>query len=225
MQSPPPLPADWPYRPRPALPGLEVAGPLSLPGLGRGWTLEASRGLSFPEEAQSLGGAFGRGGILSAGDLICRPYRRGGLVRLINRSTYPSPERFRQELQVHRALWEAGFPTIEPLGIAHRRRGWGVEGVFISRFAQGSPWPHCWAAPEVPAELPRAIGALIAWGLWSPDLNATNVMVGPQGILLLDWDKAAWSSAGDLRERYRERLQRSLSKLGAPEEVSDRIRS
>ena len=71
------------------------------------------------------------------------------------------------------------------------------------------------------ADIRRLIGSLCDWGLWSPDLNATNVILPPSGgALLLDWDRARFEHAGhDLWSRYRARLERSLRKLGAPPEA------
>lgn len=216
MPQVPALPPQWPFNPRGPLAPLVQNEGLALPGLGGGWRLEAAQGLQLQDAAAGLPAAFGRGGVVRAGDLVLRPYRRGGLIRFFNDRTYLDPRRFRQELEVHRALWEAGFPTVEPLGIAYRRHGLGAEGVLITRYAEGTPWPRNWGSPRALPALQEAIEALIAWRLWSPDLNATNVLVGDQGILLLDWDKARWTNADDLRERYRERLSRSLRKLGAP---------
>ncbi len=178
--------------------------------------LEAAQDLAFGDEAR-MTDAFGRGGVRRLGDLVIRPYRRGGLVAKINGGTYASPTRFRRELIVHRALWEAGFPTVEPLGIAHRRKGLGVEGLYFTRYAEAMPWPSDWSSPMLP-ELMQALAALDAWGLFAPDLNATNVMRGASGLVLLDWDRAAWTK-GPLLVRYRARLARSLAKLGAPVEL------
>ena len=65
--------------------------------------------------------------------------------------------------------------------------------------------------------------ALCAWGLFAPDLNATNFHLRPDGqVLALDWDRAHWPSGASgalLLERYRRRLDRSLRKLGAPPEI------
>jgi len=223
MSPAPPLPPLWPFQPRAPLAPLASTGPLPLPGLGQGWILEAAPGLDLPGAAEGMEAAFGRGGVIRSGDIVLRPYRRGGLVRFLNQRIYPGPARFRAELEIHRALWEAGFPTVEPLGIAHRGKGWGVEGVLLTRFSKALPWPVCWERPGVLPALTQAIEALVSWGLWSPDLNATNVMVEAQGVTLLDWDKAEWSQAPDLRARYCERLSRSLKKLGAPEAISQGV--
>jgi hypothetical protein len=63
--------------------------------------------------------------------------------------------------------------------------------------------------------------ALAAWGLYAPDLNATNFLVDPRGgVLALDWDRAVWVPGVPLLDRYRRRLVRSLAKLGAPKEFA-----
>jgi len=214
----PPLPPQWPYAPRgPLAPAERIRA--ALPGLSGLWTLEAVPGLALGEPAGGMGQAFGRGGVLRAGAVVLRPYRRGGLVRHVNSAIYWSPARFQREFQVHRALWAAGLPTVEPLGWACRRRLWGWEGVYLSRFAYAAPWPRAWDR-AVPAQLRILLDALCAWGLYAPDLNATNVLVDPSGaILTLDWDRAWWTPEAGLMQRYRERLIRSLRKLGAPSAI------
>lgn len=220
---PPPLPLDWPFAPRSGARPLQDLGPGSLPGLGEGWhRMGLAEVESLGLESEPLSGRFGRGGVRRSGDIVLRPYRRGGLVRHFNGRRYAGPDRFAQELRVHEALWRAGFPTPEPLGYAWRAApGWGVEGVFLTRFVAGQPWPRDWSrSPAVLAAMGPALGALCAWGLWSPDLNATNVHLGEDGrVLFLDWDRAAWGVGEGLGERYRERLERSLVKLGAPSSV------
>jgi hypothetical protein len=215
----PPLPRHWPYPSRAPAPAPERRDQAPLPGLSGLWTLEAVPGLDLAPAAAGLGQAFGRGGVLRAGDVVLRPYRRGGLVRHVNAGIYWDRARFAQEFQVHRALWAAGLPTVEPLGWAWRPRLWGCEGVFLTRLAQAAPWPRSWE-PGVLPQLRTLLEALCAWGLHAPDLNATNVLVQPSGaILTLDWDRARWAPGEDLMGRYRERLLRSLHKLGAPPEL------
>jgi hypothetical protein len=94
--------------------------------------------------------------------------------------------------------------------------------VFLTRLAEGEPWPRRWDLSEaVLVQLDRALDALCAWGLWAPDLNATNVFLSStEGILLMDWDRARFAPSADLRPRYKARLARSLYKLGAPPEVA-----
>jgi hypothetical protein len=158
--------------------------------------------------------------------MVLRPYRRGGFLRHFNERTYRTHLRFAAEHAVHRGLWEAGFPTVEPLGYAWRPSGFGVEGVLITRLAEGEPWPRRWdlSAERMPY-IRQAIHSLCEWGLWSPDLNATNVMLPTQsGALVLDWDRARFEPPGtNLWPRYRARLERSLRKLGAPAEIIEVI--
>lgn len=165
--------------------------------------------------------AFGRGGVRRIGEMVLRPYRRGGLVRHLNERIYLSPARFARELAVHRALWLAGFPTVEPLGYGFRSKGWGVEGVYLTRYAPATAWPQRWSShADVVPLVAQLLKALVRWGLFAPDLNATNFLVTDDGrVLALDWDRAGWGRREDLLPRYQERLERSLRKLGAPEAV------
>ena len=224
----PPLPPDWPYEPGMPLRPLGCRLNLELPGFGGGWRICTPGGIVPTGEPAPLLGAFGRGGILRVGNMILRPYRRGGFLRHFNEQTYRTHLRFAAEHAVHRGLWEAGFPTVEPLGYAWRPSGFGVEGVLITRLAEGDPWPRRWdLSTERMPDLLRSIHSLCNWGLWSPDLNATNVMFPPdQGALLLDWDRARFESPDtDLWPRYMARLGRSLGKLGAPASVLEAIGS
>lgn len=215
----PPLPSSWPFPPRPAGPEPQRREGIALPGLEGRWTLEGVPGLDLEGAPGDLAGAFGRGGVFLRGGVVFRPYRRGGLVRHVNAALYASPARFRREFQVHRALWAAGLPTVEPLGWAFRARMWGVEGVYLTRRAEGTAWPNTWDREALP-QVRAILAALGAWGLHAPDLNATNFLVAPDGgVLALDWDRAAWTPGVDLATRYRERLERSLKKLGAPPEI------
>lgn len=224
----PPLPPDWPYEPGLPLRPLGCRLNLDLPGFGSGWRVCTPGGIVPSGDPVPLAGVFGRGGILRVGDLVLRPYRRGGLIRHLNERTYRTHLRFAAEHAVHRGLWEAGFPTVEPVGYAWRPCGLGVEGVLITRLAEGEPWPLRWDLSAARAnDIRRSIHSLGQWGLWSPDLNATNVILPNKGgALLLDWDRARFEASGqDLWLRYRARLERSLRKLGAPSAAFDVIGS
>jgi hypothetical protein len=190
---------------------------MDIPGLGPGWSVLASEDLPHAGAPEPIGGSFGRGGVVRLGDLVIRPYRRGGFLRHLNERTYPSPHRFQNELGVHRALWSAGLPTVPPVGCAWRRLGWGYEGAFLTTWVEGQPWPRQWGGTswEVVAGF---MAALAAWGCWIPDFNATNVHLGADGTArILDFDRGVFGAAGDLEARYRRRMARSLAKLGAPE--------
>ena len=222
----PPLPPDWPFGPGVPLHPLGCRVNQELPGLGGGWRVCTPGGIVLNGEPVPLRGGFGRGGVFRVGDTVLRPYRRGGLLRHLNERTYRTHLRFAAEHAVHRGLWEAGFPTVEPFGYAWRTSGFGVEGVLITRLAEGESWPRRWdLSGDRAADIRLAISCLCKWGLWSPDLNATNVMLPPSGgALFLDWDRARFVPEGtDLWPRYRARLERSLRKLSAPKEAFEVI--
>lgn len=217
----PPLPSAWPYTPRPPRVDWERREDIDLGSLGSGWNLMVPPDRVIPESEERLSGAFGRGGIQRRGDLVLRPYRRGGLVRFLLRSGYASPRRFEREWLVHRALWDSGFPTVRPSGYGYRRNGLAFEGVYLSDFQEGMPWPSDWSAgkPHL-SSLVQAIRALCDWGLWAPDLNATNVLLMSAGPVLLDWDRSAFVRGSDLRPLYQRRMLRSLARLDAPAAIS-----
>lgn len=218
----PPLPEGWPYPSRGAGHPLERT---SGAALGPGWTVFTRGTVPLQGTPEPLAGAFGRGGILRCGEAVIRPYRRGGWVRHVNERLYLSSRRFAQEEAVHHALWSEGFPTVEPLGYGFRRRAWGIEGIFLTRFVEARPWPSCWdRSRDVVPQVAVLLEALTAWGLQAPDLNATNILLTSDGrVLALDWDRARWTRGRDLRTRYRARLLRSLRKLQAPEDVIDSV--
>jgi 3-deoxy-D-manno-octulosonic acid kinase len=193
-----------------------------LPGLGGGWRVCTPGGLVPEGEPATLEGAFGRGGVFRVGTWVLRPYRRGGLLRHFNERTYRSHLRFAAEYAVHRGLWDAGFPTVEPCGYAWRPVRFGVEGVLITRLAEGEAWPSNWQTGlDRAEEVRQVLQSLCDWGLWAPDLNATNFLFPSQGgVLMLDWDRAQFQpESANLWSRYRARLERSLRKLGAPLEA------
>jgi hypothetical protein len=200
---------------------LEERKEQGIPGLGGSWTLFLQEGWVLEESARPLMGAFGRGGILRSGEVVVRPYRRGGLVRYFSKTTYPGVRRFRNEFEIHAQLFHRGFPTVEPLGYAFRRRGLGWQGIYLTRWTEAAPWPSDWSrSSRILPALGQALGALNAMGYWAPDLNATNVLVTPAGDLrLIDWDRAILGRPGGLLPAYRARMARSLQKLHAPADV------
>jgi hypothetical protein len=217
----PPLPPGWPYASRGRENLLELVPGASIRGLGAGWTLCLRTPVDLAAEVREVPLAFGRGGIRRIGEVVVRPYRRGGLVRHLNERWYCSPARFAQEFAVHQALWQAGFPTVEPIGYGFRHHGWGVEGLYLTRYVEAMAWPTDWGrSARILPKLHVMLAALATWGLHAPDLNATNILYATDDhVLALDWDRARWSGAKDLQSRYRERLLRSLRKLGAPAAV------
>ncbi|MDR0498585.1 MAG: hypothetical protein LBH03_02475 [Holophagales bacterium] len=229
MFIPPQLPELWPFETRCIQREQHPIDNAVLLGFSGDWRVIGTIDSYDSPETKRLDGLFGRGGLIQVGDLILRPYRRGGWVRYLNKNIYLTAGRFKAEYDVHTALWDAGLPTVEPLGYAYRRRSWGVEGVFITRRADSIPWPKMWGNVDCDsqaAQIAQLIKSLSIWGLWAPDLNATNFIVTPNGqILALDWDKASWTPKSDLLKNYWERLERSMCKLNAPAALIDLLRN
>lgn len=199
---------------------------------GQGWTLVGPDSLDLSGTSTPLENVFGRGGIQRRGSIVLRPYRRGGWVRHLNEKTYFNERRFAAEAGVHQALWAAGLPTVEPLGFAFRphRLGakWGVEGLYLTGYVAGFPWPKVWDHTEALMPQFKAIlKALSEWGLRAPDLNATNFHVGEDGVLrVLDWDRAAWTKGQEMiQSAHLDRMNQSLDRLGAPKEIRTLIQS
>ncbi len=216
------LPDSWPYKPRTALSPWARMENQDLGDLGAKWTRIGPPDLDLSNERTDLGEAFGRGGVHRRGQVVLRPYRRGGVMRHVNERTYLNSERFHEEADIHRALWENGFPTVEPLGFAFRPFSWGVEGIYFTRHVKALPWASAFGRTvELLPQFVRLLDSLSGWGLLAPDLNATNFIIDEDDSLLaLDWDRAIWSEPGKaLHEAYLRRLTRSLYRLNAPMEI------
>jgi hypothetical protein len=199
----------------------ERSASVKLPGLTGLWHLETSSSIEFEEQGNKLELAFGRGDAVRSGQFVLRPYKRGGLVRYINTGTYYGTARFSQEFYVHRAIWKSGLPTVKPIGWGYQANKFGNKGVFLTKFASGTPWPHTWnQSTYFLHKLTTMLKSLCNWGLYVPDLNATNILVTPnEELVALDWDKAHWSKSNNLMELYQKRLIRSMKKLGAKKET------
>lgn len=201
---------------------------LDLGDLGAEWIRIGPTDLDLSIERTDLGEAFGRGGVHRRGQVVLRPYRRGGAMAQVNERTYFSGGRFQAESEVHRLLWENGFPTVEPLGYAFRPHAFGVEGIYFTRYVKALPWARAFErTAELLPQFERMLDALSEWGLRAPDLNATNFIIEEDGSLLaLDWDRAGWARPGKaLREAYVRRLERSLLRLSAPMEIRAMIQN
>ena len=218
----PSIPSDWPYMPRIASKDYDHHKDVNLPGLPGLWQLETIPNLIISNKNRiRLEQSFGRGGVFKSGLIVFRPYRRGGLVRHFNTSTYYNTKRFKQEFYTHQAIWQSGLPTTEPIGWGYRRKLLGYEGVFLSRLTQGIPWPNAWQCNhDLFNQLQVMVRSLCFWKLYSPDLNATNILVDLKGnIVALDWDKAHWTNNPNIMKYYQNRLIRSMKKLNAKPEV------
>jgi 3-deoxy-D-manno-octulosonic acid kinase len=173
----------------------------------------------------------GRGSVVfvdtPAGVCALRHYHRGGMVAPIlgDRYLWTGAERTRgfTEFRLLAELQRRGLPVPAPIAARYRRRGLHYTADLLTRrIGHTRTLAECIAAGELDPELAARVGALVArfhvQGVDHADLNAHNVLVGPDGLWLVDFDRGrvrasrgAWCQ-GNLR-----RLRRSLLKLGACE--------
>jgi 3-deoxy-D-manno-octulosonic acid kinase len=185
---------------------------------------------------RAVAGGRGGAGIFDvAPDLavVLRPYRRGGLLRRLNRDLYlglrPRPWR---ELRITLALRERGVPTIEPLAAAVRWVAPGVyRGAFVSRHLPLAVnlWQYLHDADKAARgraciAAAAAIRKLHDAGAVHPDLNLMNLLVRPaQGepeVLVIDFDRARLTLVSPRhRDAAFARICRSMRRLDPTAEV------
>lgn len=160
--------------------------------------------------------------------VVARRYLRGGLLRGVAPGLFPGAGRFLNELRAADALFRAGAPVPEPLGLVVQEARVGVaRGWFLSREAEGAEDlvalllrlpPGDAARREALRAAGRAVRRLHDAGGLHADLHAKNLLVLPDGsVLAADLDGARVLPGGpgrDQRARQILRLDRSLVKLG-----------
>lgn len=174
--------------------------------------------------------AGGRGGVgvidTSAGTCILRHYHRGGLVAAVSGDRYlwtgAARTRSLLEFRLLAEMIRQGLPVPQVVAARYTRRGvYYTADLIMRRIDSALTLAECLAAGTLDATLAEAVGTLLARfhraGIWHADLNAHNILVTPQQLYLIDFDRGrqrapalAWRAAN------LQRLHRSLLKLGAP---------
>jgi len=161
--------------------------------------------------------------------IVVRRYRRGGMIRWINRTHYFGGNRAFDELRATERARGGGVrvpvvvAAIERPGRVAGYRAW-LATVFIPHAHDLASWLHHSGADEerrrlVMAEAGRQMGLMHAAGVAHPDVNLRNLLVvGDLGaeVYLIDFDRAAVTVepvARGRRERDLRRLARSARKL------------
>lgn len=160
-----------------------------------------------------------------AGVCALRHYQRGGMVAPIlgDRYLWTGRERTRgfAEFRLLIELKRRGLPVPAPVAARCRRSGMHYTADLLTRRIENTrTLAECIAAGELDAGLATRIGGLIArfhaQGVDHADLNAHNVLAGPNGLWLVDFDRGRIrASQGEWGRANLRRLRRSLLKLGA----------
>lgn len=168
---------------------------------------------------------------LPEGHGIVRPYRRGGLMRLVLHNAFFLKNRPLHEFRVHLYLYRSGLAVPEPLGVAWRRRGLLFSGALATRELTGRHLQdYLAAAPRYPEDTLRRVGSLIRElhdaGVYHADLQVRNVFVGVDRVYLMDFDRARRRTRLSKLSRARNllRLRRSFAKSFLPQRFFDLVR-
>ncbi|MDX9973835.1 MAG: lipopolysaccharide kinase InaA family protein [FCB group bacterium] len=177
-------------------------------------------------------GKEGRGELLrfplADGHGLLRTFRRGGLARLLWHDAYLLQNRPYRELRIQSTLYDRGFPVPEPLGVVWRRSRVLYRGAIASREVDGQDLYHYLSTAPADADgTMERVGALIRrmhdLGVYHADLQVRNLLVGKDGLYVIDFDKASLhrSLPARLRARNLFRFRRSLRKNGFPPRYFD----
>lgn len=156
--------------------------------------------------AAGVGGRAPMARVPSAGgDLLVRPYRKGGMLRRLRGRLFHGSWRPLQELVLHRRLGALGVPVPEAVGCVVLRRAWGWRGFLLTREVAGAldleAWLYgvsgpCGLTPaRVLRRAGRAVRRLHDAGVAHADLHPRNLLLTPAGdVLVLDLDRARASA-------------------------------
>ena len=183
------------------------------------------------------GTARGRGTtwFVRSGDssFVLRHYRRGGFMAKVSRDGYwwngEAETRSFAEWYLTYHLHRAGLPVPVPIAARYRRRGLLYRADLItqriddseslaSRLAKGPLSLTQWIA------IGRCIRRFHDAGVDHADLNAHNILLTPEQVYLIDFDRGTLRKRGWWADNNLVRLYRSLEKLtllAAPESFTD----
>jgi 3-deoxy-D-manno-octulosonic acid kinase len=153
---------------------------------------------------------------------VLRHFRRGGAARISSdRYLWTGEARVRSfaEYRLLDLLQRRGLPVPAPVGARYVRRGLAYRCDLITvRIEAAQPMSALLLAGALHDALWRAVGSAVAAlhsaGADHPDLNAHNVLIGPDGaIRVIDFDRGRLRMPGAWRRRNLDRLHRSLAKV------------
>ena len=159
------------------------------------------------------------------GKAVVRRYRRGGMVRHLNRDRYFGGDRALDELRATEAARAGGVRAPEVIAAGKVDAFPGYRAMIATRLIPGVQDAATALlggrdVNEVLFEAGQQIGRMHAAGVGHPDLNLRNLLVGKMGELwVIDFDRALVVEGvvpRARRQRDLARLVRSFAKLGMP---------
>lgn len=134
--------------------------------------------------------------VFAGGNGLIRKCLRGGVIRHFMRDRYLFDNRPLRELRLHAELYDAGLPTVQPLGAVWERQGpfyrgavatLEVEAVNLLEYLRAEASSQ---AQETIHACGRTIRQMHEMGVFHADLQLRNVLVSPEAVYLIDFDKA-----------------------------------
>jgi 3-deoxy-D-manno-octulosonic acid kinase len=167
------------------------------------------------------------------GQFVLRHYRRGGLIAKFSKDLYwftsESETRSFAEWYLTYHLHKAGLPVPAPVAARYRRAGRFYRADLITQRIENSE--------SLAQKLLKGPLSLTQWiavgrclrrfhdaGVCHADLNAHNILLTPEQVYLIDFDRGTLRKRGWWADTTLVRLYRSLEKvtlLAAPESFSD----
>jgi 3-deoxy-D-manno-octulosonic acid kinase len=164
---------------------------------------------------------------------VLRHYRRGGLMARVSKDSYlwngASETRSFAEWYLTYHLHRAGLPVPTPIAARFHRQGFFYRADLITQRIENSE--------SLAGKLAKGPLSLLQWisvgrcirrfhdaGVHHADLNAHNILLTPDKVYLIDFDRATLRKRGWWADGNLVRLYRSLEKvtlLDAPDHFTD----
>ncbi len=172
----------------------------------------------------------GRRGILKDpdGKILGRLYGRGGILgRLLKKLFWFELNRAIRELEITQKLFEKGFPVPEPVGISVKVQFPFVEAILFTKKVEGTSLEE--SIRNGKRDVIKNVGSLIASlhkeGIYHPDLNVGNFIVGGDTVFVLDFDKFTRKKVFTKKDKEKQlaRFIKSMMKEGIYRNGDDKL--